>query len=159
MEAKGLGPAVKGGQSGGKPTGGSFLARAGDTPFSGKCHNCNEVGHKRRNCPKPLQGNPQGNQGGKGKFQGRKGKTQPKHRKFNCAYCRDNTKYCFTAWCEALKKLDFTQRKQLLDTNKDCPECAGDCPAGNCTRKTKKVCGQGVVGPGCGQAHVLNELF
>ena len=83
----------------------------------------------------------------------------PQHRKFHCAYCKDNSKRCFSNWCESLRKLDFATRKQMLEANRDCEKCAGDCPKGACKQKFEKICGQGIKGRGCSKQHVWNELF
>ena len=105
----------------------------GDTPSgSGLCFKCNKPGHLKRNCPENKSGGSgQGRGGGAaGKKSG--GRFQPKHRKFNCAYCKDDSKRCQTFCCDQLRKLDFNSRKQMLDENRDCDKCAGDCPKGNC---------------------------
>ena len=47
----------------------------------------------------------------------------------------------------------------MLQANRDCEKCAGDCPKGNYQRPLKKMCGQGVEGRGCGVQHHLHELF
>ena len=47
----------------------------------------------------------------------------------------------------------------MLEANRDCDKCAGDCPKGACTQPLRKMCGQGVEGRGCGVLHHLHELF
>ena len=47
----------------------------------------------------------------------------------------------------------------MLDADRDCDKCAGDCPKGAGTRTLRKICGQGVEGRGCGTAHHQHELF
>ena len=99
---------------------------------SGVCYQCNKPGHLKRNCPDNKPG--QSGQGKGGGAAGKKGggRFQPKHRKFYCPYCKDDSKRGQTFQCDALRKLDFNSRKQMLDANRDCEKCAGDCPKGNC---------------------------
>merc|ERR1712237_263570 len=150
MESKGITSAVQA-KATTKPA--TTLYSSNSSTFTGNCYKCRKQGHIAADCPKGSTG-----QVGGGAVAKRGGRA-PQHRKFHCAYCKDNSKRCFTNWCENLRKLDFATRKQMLEANQDCEKCAEDCPKGACKQKFEKICGQGIEGGGCGKQHMGNELF
>ena len=46
-----------------------------------------------------------------------------------------------------------------MKENGDCQVCCGDCPAGNCSAKSQRVCGGNRDGRGCGVNHIGHELW
>ena len=115
-----------------------------------------QEGHRAAYCPEnKLAGSEPKKKNGAVKRN--KGKLQNKQ--YQCAYCCDDSKNCQTLKCTDLKQLDYDACMQLLEVNQDCKFCTGDCPLLGSVRLQKRFCSQGVQGRGCGEQHVMHELF
>ena len=102
--------------------------RVGNVPKS--CYYCKEEGHIMRDCPKVKQ-----------KPKQQKPRKDPEVKKFWCAlHKEDPSRNCFTNSCQALQKLEFGKRNDLLKQNGDCFHCCGDHKPESCPKKDRK-CG------------------
>ena len=120
------------------------------------CYKCGKSGHLKKDCSKKdSKGNNK-----QERTTTRKPRPPPKHRKHHCAYHKAATdRFCTTWSCPSVKYTQYNDRIKLLKENGDCQICCGDCPSGNCQAKTKRICGGGKDGRGCGLNHVGHELW
>ena len=124
------------------------------------CFKCGQEGHIRKDCTKKDIKSTGGGKGQNASPARRAPRSPPKHRKHHCAYHKDTPdRYCVTWSCPSVKYTPYSDRVKLLKENLDCETCAGDCPKNNCLAKTKRVCGGGKEGRGCGTNHIGHELW
>ena len=142
----------------------SFYGDDGEPDKQSKpCFKCGETGHWKRDCTQGSKGGGARTGGGKSGTtvqKTTKDRQPPRNKKFHCALHKGaQGKNCFSWSCTALKYTPFEERIKLLRENGDCDLCCGDCPKNNCQSKTKRTCGGGKDGRGCGASHLGHELF